>query len=248
MKIISIVTQKGGVGKTASAYNLAIAAKDVLKLRTAVIDLDGQANLSVALTGDIDIKNRSEGGADELFINEKWPKPTATEHGIDLFHGHAGIDRIDNDDDCESRGFSAEMRARLRKLPYDVIIVDTPPAIGLRHMAPLYWAHKVVIPMDPDTAAMLGAQDTVKAVALAKKENKEVKWVAVLNKIKKASKSHQEAIAWARAEFGSALVAELGDRMAVPDSRGEEKAVWQYRGADRVLREQWLTFCKTVLN
>jgi cellulose biosynthesis protein BcsQ len=88
MKIISVVTQKGGVGKTACAFNLAKAAKDVLNLRTAVIDLDGQANLSIALTGGIEIKKQSEGGSDELFTSA-WPKPTKTEHGIDLYHGHA---------------------------------------------------------------------------------------------------------------------------------------------------------------
>jgi len=247
MKIISVVTQKGGVGKTACAFNLAKAAKDVLNLRTAVIDLDGQANLSIALTGGIEIKKQSEGGSDELFTSA-WPKPTKTEHGIDLYHGHANIDRIDNDDDCEAQGLSKEMRLRLRKLPYDVIIVDTPPAIGLRHMAPLYWANKVVIPMDPDTDAILGAKDTVEAIKLATSKNAGVKWVAVLNKIKKASKSHREAMEWARQEFGSSLVAELGDRMAVPDSRGEDKAVWQYRGADRAVREQWLNFCQTVLD
>ncbi|MCW3587408.1 ParA family protein [Burkholderia cenocepacia] len=249
MKIVPVVTQKGGVGKTTVSFNLAKAAADVFKLRAAVIDLDGQANLSISLTGNLDIKHTYEGGADGLFRDGPFPKATKTSHGIDLFHGHAQIDRIDNDEEIYDRALSIELRDRLRKLPYDVIIVDTPPAIGLRHMAPLYWANTVVIPMEPNSDALLGAQDTVAAIKMASRINKGVKWVAVLNKIKKSSTSHKEAIQWVHSQFADELAAEFGDRVAVADSRDQDEpqAVWQYRGSPRALREQWLDFCKKVL-
>ncbi|MDR5791716.1 ParA family protein [Caballeronia sp. LP003] len=249
-KIIPVVTQKGGVGKTTVAFNLAKASSEVLKLRTAVIDLDGQANLSMSLSGSEEIKQRFTDGADELFLNGKLPVPTKTTHGIDLFHGHAKIDRIDHDDDISERALSTELRDRLRTLPYDVIIVDTPPAIGLRHMAPLYWASTVVIPMVPDSDSLIGAQDTVAAINIAKKVNKNIKWMTVLNKIKKSSKSHQEVIAWVRDHYPAQLVAELGDRVPVADARDrdEPQSVWQYRGSPKQLREQWLDFCRKVLS
>lgn len=249
MKIIPVVTQKGGVGKTTLSFNLAKAAADVLKLRTAVIDLDGQANVSMSLMGDEGIKHCYTNGADELFGTGAFPEPSKTSHGIDLFHGHAQIDRIDHDDEINDRVLTTELRDRLRKLPYDVIIVDTPPAIGLRHMAPLYWASKVVIPMKPDSDSLIGAQDTVAAIKLAARVNKGIKWVAVLNMIKKSSKSHKDAIDWVRSEYRSELVAELGDRVPVADARDRDvpQAVWQYRGSPSALREQWLDFCKKVL-
>lgn len=248
-KIIPVVTQKGGVGKTTIAFNLAKASSEVLKLRTAVIDLDGQANLSMTLSGGEQIKQRFTSGADALLSNGEFPEPLKTDHGIDLFHGHANIDRIDHDDDIHERALSTEFRDRLRKLPYDVIIVDTPPAIGLRHMAPLYWASTVVIPMVPDSDSLVGADDTVAAIKIAAKWNKNIKWVTVLNKIKKSSKSHKEAIEWVRGHYAKELVAELGDRVPVADARDrdEPQSVWQYRGSPKDLREQWLDFCRKVL-
>ncbi|MFX1767976.1 ParA family protein [Paraburkholderia sp. A1RI-2L] len=250
MKIIPVVTQKGGVGKTTLSFNLAKAAADVLKLRTAVIDLDGQANVSMSLMGDESIKHCYTNGADELFGTGAFPEPHKTTHGIDLFHGHAQIDRIDHDDEINDRVvLTTELRDRLRKLPYDVIIVDTPPAIGLRHMAPLYWASKVVIPMIPDSDSLIGAADTVAALKIAANVNKGVKWVTVLNKIKKSSKSHKEAITFVRDEYRKELIAELGDRVPVADSRDNDmpQAVWQYRGSPGALRAEWLDFCKKVL-
>ena len=63
------------------------------------------------------------------------------------------------------------MKEQLRKLPLDVLFIDTPPAIGLRHVAPLYWSDRVLIPVEPDTEAVIGLQNVYKTLESVKFEN-----------------------------------------------------------------------------
>ncbi|WP_434716378.1 ParA family protein [Paraburkholderia sp. A3RO-2L] len=251
MKIITVATQKGGVGKTTLAFNIAKAAADLYNLRTAVIDMEGQANVSIGLTGDLGIKKQVENGAHEIFTDGPFPEPIQTHHGIDLYHGHIHMDRVDGDDDAADKGFSPELRAQIRGLPYDVIVIDTPPTVGLRFLAPLCWATTVVIPTDPDWAGVMGAQDTIEVINnQIVHENKGVKWVGVLNKYRKAVKDHRDWAEVVRKEFGKNLIAEFGDRIAVASSRSsaeDPRPVWKYSGATREVREEWLNFCEKLL-
>ncbi|MCD5327936.1 ParA family protein [Chromobacterium piscinae] len=249
MKITTVINQKGGVGKTTLVFNLAKRSVEE-NLRTLVIDLDTQGNASQILTGDIGINRIFINGSDELFLPEfNGINPTKTAHGIDLVHGHKGIDRIDNVREVEELAYSATLRQRIRQLPYDRVIVDTPPAIGVRHMAPLYWSDQVVIPLEPELSSLAGLQDVIAAIDLARPLNPGLRWMAVLNRVKKASKSHREVVKAVEKMYGNAVVSELTDRVAVTDSRQQEnpQPVWKFRGADKRLRELWHGFCSTIV-
>jgi chromosome partitioning protein len=247
--IVSINNRKGGVGKTASAYNVAEFCAEQ-QLRTAVVDLDTQGSVSRALTGEFDIQHDYDGGARAFLESGGTAKPSRhTAHGIDLWHGHEELEAVDSDTKVEDVAYSSEMKERLRKLPYDVILIDTPPAIGLRHVAPLYWSDRVLIPVEAESEAVIGLQNVYKTLESVRLENPDLVTMIAINKFKASSRSQKNYRAVVEESYGDEVIAVLNDRVAVADSRQEDtpSAVWRYRRSDKTTKEQWLRFVRAVV-
>ncbi|RWA45627.1 hypothetical protein AU476_00925 [Cupriavidus sp. UYMSc13B] len=135
--IIVVINQKGGPGKTTLSFHLAHAGLKNEQSKVLCLDLDSQGTLSQYLTDDLDVISVTQGGVGDLFEGVT-PQPQKTTHSqIDLLHGHRELDRYDADQLAEERAYSEEMPAMLRSLGYDYIVIDTPPAVGLRHLSPL---------------------------------------------------------------------------------------------------------------
>lgn len=251
-KVIDFTNQKGGVGKTSISFNVAMRAKEMGR-RVLVIDTDSQGNLSQILTGDLDIQKNEVGGAGVLFelghVPPDAPMQTLFD-GVSLLHGHKGLDQFDNDEDVEDRVYSAEFRQMLHGLPYDVVIIDTPPALGIRHIAPLIWSDLVVIPMEPALAAVVGFQDVLAAIEIAQRHNPALEWMGVLNRASKSSRSHRETEEIVRKSYGKKIAPTLTSRTAVADGMQEVPAlpVWRVPNAKRELRALWADFCTQVIN
>lgn len=252
-KIIVAINQKGGVGKSTLAFHLAHAAAGKAgkgRVRVLCIDMDSQGNFSQYLTGDLDIINETESGVGVLLEGGGFTPSATTHPGIDLLHGHSKLDRYDNDPDVEERGYSAEMRHYLRGLGYDYIIIDTPPAVGFRHMVALCWADMAVIPMEPVMSSIVGFQNVLQSIdEFIAPINPGLKWCGVVNRANMRVKSHREKEEFVRQEYGGHIVATLATRTAVSDAMEEEPAlpVWLRRGAPLELRKQWLDFCNRVI-
>ncbi|MCK5320787.1 ParA family protein [Candidatus Parcubacteria bacterium] len=165
-KIISIVNQKGGVGKTTTAVNLcaylAHLGKEVL-----LIDIDPQANATSGL--GIDHKNLSH-GIYEAIIGEK-PIYSIIKHTVQdgykvapstLSLAGAGIELVG----MEDREF------RLNKIineivnEYDYIIIDGPPSLGLLTVNSLVAADEVLIPIQSEYYALEGLSQLLETIAL----------------------------------------------------------------------------------
>jgi chromosome partitioning protein len=255
-KIIVAINQKGGVGKSTLAFHLAHAAAGSVNegetsgKRVLCLDLDSQGNFSQYLSGDLDVINDTEGGMGLLLEGREFvPSPTSHPR-IFMLHGHSKLDRYDNDHDIEARVCSADMRHYLRGLGYDYIVIDTPPAVGLRHMAPLFWADVAVIPMEPVLSSIVGLQNVLTSIdEFISVINPGLKWCGVVNRANLRVRSHREKDEYLRNEYGGHIVASLGARSAVSDAMEEEpaKPVWQGRTAPRELRSLWHKFCDKVI-
>ncbi len=252
-KIYAVLNQKGGVGKSTLAFHLAHSAamnKGKKQPRVLCLDMDSQGNLSQYLTGDLDVINKTRTGVG-LLLEDKEFIATATSHsGIDLLHGHKKLDRYDHDDEVHERGFGKEMWTKLRGLGYDVIIIDTPPAVGFRHLVALVWADVVVIPMEPVATSISGFQNVLEAINNEIGDlNTGLKWVGVVNRANMRVRSHREKESFLREQYGNKIIATLATRTAVSDAMEDEPArpVWERRGVAKELREQWLDLCKKVL-
>jgi chromosome partitioning protein len=163
-KVFCVVNQKGGVGKTTTAINLA-AVLAMSGKRVLLIDLDPQGNATMGSGIDkneikenlyqvligastiADVRVRSEvGGYDVLPANREL--------------SGAEIDLIQMDE----RELQLKQAIALVLDDYDFILIDCPPALSLLTLNGLTSAHGVIIPMQCEYFALEGLSDLVNTV------------------------------------------------------------------------------------
>lgn len=168
-KIISIVNQKGGVGKTTTAINLATAMAAVGK-HILVIDLDPQGNASTGFgmsaeqrrlsTYDILVRGVA---LDRATVSTSIPGLSIVPSNIDL--SGAEIDLVD----LENREFRLRWALEGAVAAYDYVLIDCPPALGLLTVNALTAADTVLVPLQCEFYALEGLSHLMRIVERVKK-------------------------------------------------------------------------------
>ena len=174
-KIIALVNQKGGVGKTTSSINLA-ACLGYLGKRSLLIDLDPQGNSTTGLgidKGDIkkSIYDLLVGNANlkEVIKKTKFKNlyiipATISLAGADL--ELAGKSRLDPE---FSKNKQLKNNLESAKEIFDYIIIDCPPSLGLLTTNALTAANSVIIPVQCEFFALEGIMQLLNSIMLAQK-------------------------------------------------------------------------------
>lgn len=244
MKILTLVNQKGGVGKTTLACHLALAARDAGQ-RVLLIDLDTQGSASAILTQDAGIAQRDRGSA-ELFFPGRSLEPRSTPLGVDLLHGHQHLDRIDQRVKLEE---VRHLRPKIEELAYERVVIDTPPAIGPRHLGPLFWTDLAITPLEPTSLAIQGLSQTIATLQFVVQLNERLKCSIAINRRILRSSGHSrnlealEGILREKRDLLEVLKPYLTLRVAVADALDQGVPVWDASAADRRLRADWLSLC-----
>lgn len=243
-KLITVVNQKGGVGKTTVACHLAFAAQEAGQ-SVLLVDFDTQGNASQFLTQDLRI-NKQRGGAEQLFGNDALKYSSGASDGIKLLHGHGYLEELDKHRD-EILQAAVGLRGKVRGLPFDYVIFDTPPSIGPRHVAPLFWSDLAVVTIQPNLASMTGLDAIFDTIGSVSRVNPGLTTRLVINLFTRSSATQKKMCQELKQKFGHQIIGEFSMRVPVSDALANYVPVWKH-SRDKKLNDSWRSFSMRVLD
>lgn len=214
-EIITAAAAKGGSGKTTTCVALAQAAvKDGLKV--LAIDLDPQANLTMALGAD-----QNEAGAYDLIRGAGDPRDTIqpTAQGVDVIAGGPDLATLKT-----TAGSANRLRDALQPLQggYDLILIDTPPTVGEMQYNALEAASGLLIPLEVDSYSLQGLYQIADVAKQFQRTNQRLQVLGtVLTRYdgrSKISQYYRDVIAEKGAAEGAPVIGVIRQGVAVKES------------------------------
>ena len=167
-RTITIVNQKGGVGKTTTAVNVASYLSDFGK-KVLLVDIDPQANATSGLGIDL---AKLDKGIYEVLVGQHPIEQVIYSTTIENLHilpatinlAGAAVEIVNTD----SREFLLDKSLNQIKDYYDFIIIDCPPSLGLLTINGLVAAREVLIPVQCEYYALEGLSQLLSTINLVK--------------------------------------------------------------------------------
>jgi chromosome partitioning protein len=254
--IIAMSNEKGGVAKTTSTLSLGAALAE-MNHRVLLIDLDPQANLSLALgleTGEAEITSANilvEGAAVRTAIR-KTDVPN-----LDLVPSNSRIESAEQFLPMRSHYFSILHSAfETTTLPYDFILLDCPPALGAITLNALSAANLLIIPTQAEYFSAYALRNMMGSIRRVRQEsNPNLAYRILVTLLDRRNRTHRNIFEQLQATFGQGVfttVIEVDTKLRESPIAG--MPITQYRPSSRgsqqyrVLAQELIEYAKEEAN
>ena len=242
--IVTVANHKGGVGKTALAAHLAWRAAERGN-RVLAVDFDAQGNL----TGTLADRSRAlkADGSERLFSADALPRPmSGIEPNLHLLPATTTLNAIDRGP--LSQAFTAIGHLKTLGKNFNVVVIDTAPAIGLRLTAALAASQRLVVPLQPESYAVDGVASLLaEAVSISEHMNPNLAPAEfVINAMNPRAKQHATTAKRLAQQF-KVRTPYLRRAIAVADALGAKKPVWR-NPSNHAVANEWAVLCDELLD
>ncbi|MEO5834573.1 MAG: ParA family protein [Nakamurella sp.] len=238
MLVTSVLSLKGGVGKTSVVLGLASAALG-RGIPTLVVDLDPQANATLTLEPPgtsatvADVLAHDDARVSDAVAESAWGA------GVRIIPGSEAAEQH-NHPDPAARALARLQRALTQVKPApELVLIDCPPSLGQLTRNGLVASNAALLVTEPGLYAVTGVQRAMEAVEDERREHQPELRVAgiVVNRVRARSTEHAYRIGELRELFGPLVLSPtLPDRSAVQQAQGAGLPLhrWPTAGAREV--------------
>ncbi|MCW5828732.1 MAG: ParA family protein [Deltaproteobacteria bacterium] len=235
-QIAAFTAQKGGVGKTTTAVQLAASLCRYHEKRVLLIDMDPQGHVASSMKRQV---GDGTGAFSDFFLNRgttadllRLRRPTSVQ-GLDVIPADRKLGDVENAIAGKfGKEFLLKNAVRAIPDPYDYILIDCPPHLGTLTVNALTAAHGLVVPTDLSILSMEGVHDLLDTVGhICEHLNPELEiWGVLLTKVDKRNKSLNETL---RKNLESAFAellfdAEISTNTAIQKAQMQGKVIFDY--------------------
>lgn len=164
-RIIAMVNQKGGVGKTTTAINLSYALAEFHQKRTLLIDIDTQANATSSLGFN---PEQIDASIYDVLIKQKTLSEVLLQKTERLWVAPANLHLSGLH--AQDVNFAEKFLSLNESGQFDFVIVDCPPSLGVLTVMALAGATEVLIPVQAQYLALEGTATLLKTIELIRRK------------------------------------------------------------------------------
>jgi chromosome partitioning protein len=196
--IVTVVNQKGGVGKTTTAVNFSYFLSK--SKRTGLLDLDPEGGTTISFGMRRD---------KELRLGEK----CVNIFNVDVFPSHLGLFKLEMSGDVE------EITKSIKRIgeSYDVLVIDTPPNLGTLSLSAMLAADRILAPLTPQPLAVEAVRNLGNRLQTINKQA-----LAFTNLSKRAVKTEVPSVRFLEVSVPQSRLFTEASRLGVPALRYEE--------------------------
>lgn len=238
-KVIAVINQKGGVGKTTTTVNLGVGLADK-GYSVLMIDTDPQGNLGKALGYDPDKVEITVADIYQKIMqeNEVYPDDGVliNEEGVCILPANSNLCAV------EIMLMSAMSREYILKSyidivsdRYDYILIDCPPSLGLLTLNNLAAADEVLITVEPEELSVVGMQQLFRSIGMTRKKlNKNLKIKGIVfTKVDTRTNEHKNIMAEIKNAYQDDICifgTYIPRNISIAEAPGKGKSIYGYKG------------------
>jgi chromosome partitioning protein len=229
MKVIALINQKGGVGKTTSAINIGFGLSK-LKQKVLLIDLDPQAHLTYSI--GIHAHQLEKTIYDVLKGTVKIQEVIVEKYGVKIIPASLELSGAE----IELSGIAGKEFLLKESLnackDFDYILLDCPPSLGVLTLNALTAANQIYIPLQTEFLALQGVGRLTETVNIVRKRlNTELEITGIIGtRFDKRKSLSNEVIAKIKEYFGPKLFKTLiRDNVALAEAPSHGKPIFEYK-------------------